>query len=1200
MKSSSHHPKRLVVFVLALAVSVGLIAWPSHPWNGLTKAHASAAGQSGNSGANASRVSRLKPDGLELSSVFNGSVNTRLSHRARAATAASTFLLMNTITVTTTANTIASDGQCSLREAIINANNDAATHPDCAAGSGADTIVLAAGATYTLNARDNTEYGFNGLPAITSEITIEGNGATITRSGSAPTFRLFYIAITGNLTLRNMVLSNGNAKGGNGGGLSGGGGGAGLGGGIYNRGLLTVFNSTLRNNQAIGGFGGSGKNGAGGGGGGGLGGNGGSGGGHPSTTVGGGGGGGFGGDGGVGGVFQTGGGGGGTITNGSVPTGGVANGGNGGSASFIGGAAGGPGGGGGGGGATSFGSPGVGGAGGIGGGGGGGGNGCNGGGRGGGGGFGGGGGGGGNCGSVGGNDGGSGGFGGGGGGGGFVSSVGGGSLFGGGSGGGGARCCAGPANGGGGGGAGLGGAVFNDGGTITLTNSTLSSNSAQGGSGGSGHIITTDFGGTGGGGGSAHGGAIFNLNGSATLTHCTLTSNIVQAGGGGTGVGSGSVGSKDGGAIYNLQQTGGTAILNLANNTLTGNTINAIVNNGGTLNESSCSAITLSPASLPSGAVGATYSQTITASGGTAPYTFAVTSGGLPDGLTLSSNGLLSGTPTAGCNFSFTITATDANNCTGSQSYSLTINDPPAISDQPDSQTKCVGESVTFSVTASGAGLTYQWRKGGTNITGATGSSYTIASVGAGDAGDYDVVVSGTCGAPVTSSLATLSVITSPTITTQPGDQTVCVGAPASFSVVANGTGPFTYQWRKNSVNISGANGDTYSIASVTASDAGSYDVVVTSATCGSSVTSNAATLTVNPATGISSQPVSQTVCAGAQASFSVTASGTGPFTYQWRKNGTNIGGATDSTYSIAAVVASDAGNYDVVVTGACGSATSNLAALTVNLPPAITSQPVSLTRSEGQSATFSVTATGAGLTYQWRKNGSNLAGATGSSYTIASVTSSDAGSYDVVVSGICSPSVTSAVATLTVNTAPTTASFFLHGTGPNNNPPTLFLDNASPTATTAKFRDSLAINFSGGNPWKEIGTWPAASALTTGTLNALDDLHVWLGLKNSDDQGTRFDLRAEVYQNGTLVAAGETYCIEGVTRNANLAKEVAVTFAPFTPVTYSATDVLTLKIWTRIGSNGAGGFCGGHSNAVGLRLYFDAINRPSRFGATF
>jgi len=182
---------------------------------------------------------------------------------------------------------------------------------------------------------------------------------------------------------------------------------------------------------------------------------------------------------------------------------------------------------------------------------------------------------------------------------------------------------------------------------------------------------------------------------------------------------------------------------------------------------------------------------------------------------------------------------------------------------------------------------------------------------------------------------------------------------------------------------------------------------------------------------------------------------------------------------------------------------------------------------------------------------------------------------------------------------APAAVSFYLHGAGHNNNPPTLFLDRAAPSDTTAKFKDSPRIKFSGDNPWKEVGEWAAAPALTAGTLTALDDLRVWLGLKNNGHQGARFDLRAEVYKNGVLVAAGETYCIHGLTRNPNLAEEAVVSFDSFSPVTLNgATDELSLKVLTRIGSDGSGGFCGGHSNAARLRLYFDSVNRPSRFNA--
>jgi len=112
----------------------------------------------------------------------------------------------------------------------------------------------------------------------------------------------------------------------------------------------------------------------------------------------------------------------------------------------------------------------------------------------------------------------------------------------------------------------------------------------------------------------------------------------------------------------------------------------------------------------------------------------------------------------------------------------------------------------------------------------------------------------------------------------------------------------------------------------------------------------------------------------------------------------------------------------------------------------------------------------------------------------------------------------------------------------------------------------------------------------------------VWLGLKNSDDQGTRLDLAAELWKNNVeLVATGETNCITDVTRNPDKAKEVAVAFDPLSPSTFDGTtDVLSLQIFTRIGTNGAGAFCGGHSNAVGVRLYFDAVSRQSNFQATF
>jgi hypothetical protein len=122
------------------------------------------------------------------------------------------------------------------------------------------------------------------------------------------------------------------------------------------------------------------------------------------------------------------------------------------------------------------------------------------------------------------------------------------------------------------------------------------------------------------------------------------------------------------------------------------------------------------------------------------------------------------------------------------------------------------------------------------------------------------------------------------------------------------------------------------------------------------------------------------------------------------------------------------------------------------------------------------------------------------------------------------------------------------------------------------------------------------------GTLDRLGDLHAWLGLKNSDDIGTQFDLRAEFYKNATIVASGETLCITGVTREPTKAKEAIIGFPPVSGITLAQGDLLSVKILTRIGTVTAGAACkgpgGSHASAVGLLLYYDAATKASRLGA--
>src|ERR1700681_262745 len=181
--------------------------------------------------------------------------------------------------------------------------------------------------------------------------------------------------------------------------------------------------------------------------------------------------------------------------------------------------------------------------------------------------------------------------------------------------------------------------------------------------------------------------------------------------------------------------------------------------------------------------------------------------------------------------------------------------------------------------------------------------------------------------------IAVSAISTAPTITTQPVSQIVYIGQTATFSVVATGGVPLTYQWMKNGTAISTATSSSYATPAAAISDNGSKFTVVVTDRMGS-LTSSAATLTVQSvavAPSITTQPLSRTVTVGQTATFSVANTGTAPMTYQWKKNGTPVSGATLSTYTTPTTTTSDNGaQFTVAVTNIAGSVTSNVASLTV------------------------------------------------------------------------------------------------------------------------------------------------------------------------------------------------------------------------------------------------------------------------------
>ncbi len=321
-------------------------------------------------------------------------------------------------------------------------------------------------------------------------------------------------------------------------------------------------------------------------------------------------------------------------------------------------------------------------------------------------------------------------------------------------------------------------------------------------------------------------------------------------------------------------------------------------------------------------------------------------------------------------------------------------------------------------------------------------------------------------------SIAVNAVSSAPFISSEPASRTNLAATTATFTVGAGGASPLSYRWLKNGASlsdggkISGSTNATLTITNVLGADDGNYSVIVSNA-FGSVTSAPPAVLTViDPV--ITSLPASRTNVAGTTATFTVTVAGTTPG-YQWLKNNTAISGANGPTLSLTNVSDTNAGTYTVMVTNIYGAIISPGATLTIIDPPMITGQPASRTNMAGTTATFTVTASGAALSYQWLKNtsnvlanGGNISGANTATLTLSSVATSDAAAYSVIVSNAAG-SAASQPATLTVT--------------PSTNPPSLlFSDNFSRSTDPGPLA-----------PWiANSGVWTVTGGVLKGGTNTL------------------------------------------------------------------------------------------------------------------
>lgn len=320
---------------------------------------------------------------------------------------------------------------------------------------------------------------------------------------------------------------------------------------------------------------------------------------------------------------------------------------------------------------------------------------------------------------------------------------------------------------------------------------------------------------------------------------------------------------------------------------------------------------------------------------------------------------------------------------------------PPTVTTQPNSITVCSGSNAAFTISAAGSNLTYQWKKSGTDIPGATSNTYNIPGVTLSDAGNYTVSITGSCG-NVLSNVVTLTVNTTPPVPTisATSSTSFCQGS----SVTLNSSAATGNQWYKDGVLISGATNNSYTVF-----QAGNYTVQVTSGGC--SALSNATNVIVNtppPAPSINgSSPI--TICAGNTATLN-TSSTTGN---QWYLNGVAISGATGQTYNV-----SQAGNYTVINTvNGCSSPASNTVIVNLENPPSspiVTASPSAVVCA-GTTVTLNASSTGcANCSYSWS------GGTAGNPILVVN----SGGNYQVTVTNVCGSS--AAMQTVTVNAIPT------------------------------------------------------------------------------------------------------------------------------------------------------------------------------------
>jgi hypothetical protein len=400
------------------------------------------------------------------------------------------------------------------------------------------------------------------------------------------------------------------------------------------------------------------------------------------------------------------------------------------------------------------------------------------------------------------------------------------------------------------------------------------------------------------------------------------------------------------------------------------------------------------------------------------------------------------------------------------------------------------GQPVSIVASATGKSVTYSWQrqnKGAAtwdSIAGAHSATYTFTCAAGDDGASFRCKIGSACDGTI-STATVLTVCVPVKITTDPKNDSIVSGDSASFAVAATGTGA-TYQWlRQNkgsaawdSIKGVQGQGSSYKFAATGADDGASFKCIV-KGECGVVPSASAVLVVCSPVSfTLGKQPSDTSVNVGDTAIFTASATGTGP-AYKWQKstNGgggwNDIAGATGTTLKFKTQT-SDTGfqvQYRCVATGTCGSDTSKIARIGLCFPASMVTQPHDTETVVGKAASFTVEATGTGLTYQWERkksgetNFSTISNATGKTYAITGVSAGDSGTgFRCQITGRCGTPLPSSEVMLRVWT-PVAIGVHPRDTTIKGGDTALFRISASGTAASLKWQRSR----DGGVTWDSL-----------------------------------------------------------------------------------------------------------------------------------